>query len=418
MGQVATFSRTEESMPETHKYATESPLQGYPDVNAKPSTGVLKNDLKLLLDIYADDTAANNPDAIKKLEVGRVCGELRPKIRKKMIDLCATEAGSVYKLIDNYGKWREKPPENVKRDAKEVELGDITFMMGPLKKVPRIFQKSVSYAVCTDKPTAEPKLARVVDILRATMIFENEEFFLFKPDDGKACIGSQLIDLFNKEFGGQLVQVKNRFMNRRQPQLHSFTTQNFAKALNVPMNHTIIEDDEEDLEREEVTNANLVNTIATMVNLELSSRDTFYRDLQLLIKLPTDKYSVQSPMKHVYFELQMTTRALFNSKTVETNGRTGHQIYNQIRGVTEYCEYLYWTWKRQNGKDKDKLAQVELDQKLIDAVFYTPHMDDFASFEKDLTAMWEQYSLKAPKGKKLDAIRNAIDESDWYKNSK
>jgi hypothetical protein len=417
-GPIYHFCTVEGTMPETHKYVAETALQGYP----KPTNDkdVLKDDRNKLLEIYKDPVKCAEKDAIKYLELGKACSALLPHVKEKVINTCGKADGKVYKVLDSYGKWIKKPKLPGTETAKGgVELGDMTFMMGPLKKVPRILQKAVGYAVCDKKDQADPKLERVVDILRGTLIFENEELLLFQPDDFKGCIGSQLIDAFNDEFGGQLVQVKNRFMNRRQPVLHSFTTQNFTKALNTPSNHTIIEDDLE----EEMENAGLVNTIATMANLELSGRDTFYRDLQLLIKLPIKNFAnkgVASPLTHVFFELQITTRRLYAAKSIKAdeddpNSKTGHELYNQIRRVMEYCEYLYWTWKK---KRDDSDFKYKMSEELLTEFFTTPVPADFTEFEEALTTMWEQYQQYSPKGKKLDAIRNAIDNSTWYKNRK
>jgi len=404
-------------MPETRTYSTESALQGYPDVgDSQKERLLLKADRELLLKIYAKESERDDPDAITKLEVGKLCQAFHGVVKKKVINACSSKDGRIYKLFDKYQERRKNlPPSPVNVNEKDINLGDVTFTMGPLKKVPRILEKAVSYAVCTkDEDEADPKLERVVDILRGTLVFENEDLLLYQPDDGSKCIASQIIDAFHDEFGGQLVQVKNRFMNRRQPILHTFYTQNFMTALNKEANHKPIE---VSMDEDELADATIVNTIATMVNCEMKGRDAFYRDLQLLIKLPVDKYkndlNIATQLSHVYFELQITTRKLMAAKAGKSgkNAPSGHDQYKQVRRVMEYCEYLYWTWKKKGASSTFKFKMSDA---LLEEFFPGPVKADYATFEETIVAMWDKYKANSPQGARLKTIANAIDNSKWY----
>jgi hypothetical protein len=410
-------------MPEKAKHKTESARQGYPA--ATNDKDVLKADRDLLISLYNDEVKRADPDSIKKLEVGKLCDALRAPVKQQVIDMCVKTTGGIYKLFEEHGKWKNKPPapKNVKADEKEVKLGDMSFMMGPLKKVPRIMQKAVNYAICDEEDVADPRLEKVVDILRGTLIFENEEFLLFNPDNGTANIGSRLIDAIHAEFGSGVIQVKNRFMLKRQAKLKHNTDKNFVAALNKSENHqlSLI-----DVNGDEVEDVDIVNTIATMVSLELVGRDTFYRDLQLLIKLPTASYSddgVVSPLSHTYFELQITTRTLVDAKsgspTQDTKVPNGHKRYEQLRRVMEYCEYVYWTYKKkEEAKKKGADFKYKMSEALLTEFFSTPLHADFEAFEDSLDKMWTLYQEHSPRGDKMKGIRNAIDDSEWYKKSK
>lgn len=408
-------------MPETAKFATESAKQGYPA--ATNDTDILKADRELLMSLYADKAKRTNPDSVKELELGKLCDALRDPVKYKVVDMCSKTSGGVYKLFEEHAKWKTKPPrrEDVNVNVKEIKMGDMTFMMGPLKKVPRIMQKAVGYAVKEDAP--EIRLDRVVDVLRGTLIFENEEFLLFNPDNQTPNIGSRLIDAIHKDFGNGVIQVKNRFMLKRQPKINHATDKDFLAALdklgrNAPPKL--------DVSGYEIEDPDLVNTIATVVNLELNGRDTFYRDLQLLIKLPTANYSndVVSPLTHTYFELQITTRSLIDAKsgsptkdTGHPDSPNGHKRYEQLRRVMEYCEYLYWTYQRTEDK-KANFNKYKLSKDLLTEFYSTPLWADFDAFDDSLKQMWKLYQDYAPSGRKMEGIRNAIDHSDWYKNAK
>ena len=406
------------------KYKKEELRQGYPPAAATNNVDLLAQDRRLLLEIFNDSEQRTDPDKLLSLEVGSACKALRETVKTKLIDLCLPN-GAVYKLMDGYRLVTKQAPPDLDRSGKEVAMGDFTFIMPSLKKIPRITEKAVTYAVCDNVVnSAEPLLERVVDILRGTLILEKREFLLTEMHDNKGNLGSQLIDTINKAFNNNVVQVKNRFMDIRKPILYNYTATDFVDALNNPNNH-VVEDERPDAQKpiNEVTrenrpaNKNLVNNIATMVNSQLKARDTFYRDLQLLIKLPAADFPNNTHMTHVYFELQITTRELYASKSVHASDSqidSGHEQYVKIRRVMEYCEYMYWAWNKKVAA-KNPNFQFNMPQQILNQIFPTPLRADYLDFRDTLEAMWNLYAKYCPIYRGI--ISKAIDDSTWYKGA-
>jgi hypothetical protein len=231
------------------KHKIETLRQGYPVVvNAQTDTDYLMSDLTRLKAIDADQELRENPFSLEVLEVGKACTALHPVVKAKMIDLCKKQ-GAIYKLMKSHITTTTTPPENPQTAGKTVNLGDVTFIMPALKKIPRIMEKAVTYAVCDEKVnSAEPVIERVVDILRGTLIFENKEFLLSQPAN-EENMGSQLIDLINTAFGNNIVQAKNRFMDIRKPMLYNYIAADFAKLLDQPDSHRVTDETQEQANR-------------------------------------------------------------------------------------------------------------------------------------------------------------------------
>jgi len=402
------------------KFATEKVSQGYPAKGAYEDLNrdLLAEDVQKLVDINNDKVKRSEPRAVTKLLVGTACENLHPIIKSQLIKMLL-KGGSLNKLLGDYGFATVDEISDETKREKEISLGDVTLVMPSLKKVPRIIQKAVNYGICcpAKEQADRPQLQRVVDILRATLVFEKKEFFLLgNAYDNNKNIGSQVIDTFNKEFGGHLVQVKNRFTELRKPILYAYVANDFAGALADPKSYEI--DDVIDYKQDQAklenqyASKNLVNSIATLINVQLNGRDTFYRDLQLLIKLPSDLYPNGTPLNHVYVELQLANRALYDSKSVHAaDGSSGHDKYVQIRSVMEYCEMLYWNYKNQRLDENFKFSMPDLDK-----FFPSPLKKDFQEFRPSLIAMWELYERYSGNFRK--SLESAIDGSDWYKNAK
>lgn len=408
-------------MPPLTKAKKEDLRQGYPPPANVNNVDILAADRQMMINIFNDEERRADPDSILELEVGQACTAIRENAKKKFLNMCNI-GGSLYKLMNKLVLTDAKRYENGFEvvDSRTTKIGDFTFVMPSLKKVPRIFEKSVTYATCDEKVNSEvPLLERVVDILRGTLVLERKDFLLHDPQDGGPNLGSRIIDLFNTEFDGALVQVKNRFNDLRKPILYNYTADDYAKALEDPNSHVVTNELADQLDEQtrenRYANKNLVNNIATMVNSQLRGRDTFYRDLQLLFKLPNnDLWKNYTRMTHVYFELQITTRELFAAKSVHAADNvhgSGHDQYVKIRRVMEYCEYLYWAWKKRQADNAFKYAMPKA---MLDLVFKTPLKADYLDFRETLEAMWKLYASNCPKYR--GAISGAINDSTWYKN--
>lgn len=399
--------------------------QGYPAASTTDNVDLLALDRQWMTTINDNAQLRESPNALLNLEVGKACNELRETAKKKFVDICLPN-GALYQLMyDNVLTAAARYKDGaVEVDKKTTSIGDFTLVMPSLKKVPRITEKAVTYATCDEKINSDvPLLERVVDILRGTLVLERDEFLMHDAKDGGPNFGSRIIDVFDKAMGNNLVQVKNRFNDLRKPILYDYTATSYSEALKNPKNHVVSNDMDAQVENEEKREAkfaaaNLVNTIATMVNVQLRGRDTFYRDLQLLFKLPNRGiWKNSSRMTHVYFELQITTRTLFDTKSVPVHAnddekKSGHDEYVKIRRVMEYCELLYWNWKK---KSEDNTFKFALDPNLLNKIFPEPRKDDYLSFKDALESMWALYAKNCPKYRGM--ISRAIEDSKWYANA-
>lgn len=328
-------------------------VQGY-------GNGQLATDIQKVTDLYT-----NKDDDITKTIVGAACKAVQPEVQKKLKELFAQMKTLV---PDNVvlEVTRTKNGKEVKEPVKEV-----SFKMGPLKKVQRIMQKAVHYAVCEDdKDTIQ--LQKVRDILRATIVFPPAAW----RGEG---IGSAFIDAANEKFPGKVMQVKNRFIETRYPNL-------------APLEYAELPND-------------LIRNIDSLFKQTLFGRDTFYRDMQLLIRIDNDVFPNGQGMTHTILELQLASSAMYGAKVFKTkdNG-SGHDMYKTIRSVMEYCEFLYW---QKDRKAKPKLPGA--------AGYYNVKVEQWDKFAQSVETMYGLYRSRQAE----DVAKNlgyAIDNSKWYKN--
>jgi hypothetical protein len=252
---------------------------------------------------------------------------------------------------------------------------DVQFKMGPLKKVSRVVQKAAHYAVCDDN-SEKLQLAKVRDILRATMVFPPAAW-------GGDNIGSEFIDAIDKHFDGAVVQVKNRFIETRYPNLK-------------PLEYTRLP-------------ADLMKHIEWIFKRALYGRDTFYRDMQLLILIDNNKFPNGQGMTHTILELQLATSWMYGAKTFKGTGMSGHDMYKTVRAVMEYAEFLY---RQKYWKNRSPSQQVKLQDA---ARYYEATPERWSQFSASVTTMYGLYRRRDVRrlGLQLD---KAIDNSKWYKD--
>lgn len=328
-------------MPCTKKFPKDAPTQGYPNDGDE----TLNNDIAKLRRCYDDGV-----DDVQELVVGKACANLYATAKQKL----QVARAQLLKQLP-----AESRPDEVHLD------------MVALKRNRRIMQKAVAYAACNDKGEWDtPQLQMVRDVLRATLSFPSSYFEI--PD-----IGSAIIDAVDRAFGRKLAFVKNRFVESRYPNLIDFDGRTLR----------------DELKRD----------IVALANDNLSGRDTFYRDLQLLIRLDADSFPNGTEMRSVLFEVQIVSNALHMAKLKKDNGPSGHDMYKVIREVMEYAEYVYYKEER---KGRFKLADVER--------FYPDlspkHWQSFTGFLRD---MWDSYSHRLYEKN----LQNAIDNSAWFERN-
>lgn len=334
-------------MPATRKHALKDQVQGY-------TTILLNDDLANLAKLRKvdDDGTVTFDEDVKKLIIGRACAAVKDQVDSTLRDLFK----KLTKLL---------PADVVKSD-------DLKYTMGPLKRVSRITAKAAHYAVCAKENHAKPQLQNVRDILRATMVFPPSAW-----GDKADKIGAKMIDKINEHFDKKVVQVKNRFIHDHYP--------NFAQLTGVTL--------PDDLDK----------FIESTFKQTLWARDSFYRDLQLLIRLDYPKYDNTEALGHVMLELQLASSKMYSGKTHKNrSGVSGHDMYKNVRAVSEYCEFLWW--KRRHKKLELPKAEGYYDQTCM-------KMEDFVEQSE---AMAEMYRDKDLNGMEV-VLRDAIDDSDWYK---
>lgn len=322
----------------------------------------LATDIATLTRLYRD-----GKDDITETIVGAACAAVLPGVRGRLEELFV----DMKKLLpDDVVIEVTRKDENGKEYKEPVK--EVAFKMGDLKKARRIMQKAVHYAVCEDNRSTL-QLQKVRDILRATIVFPPAAW---RGDK----IGSSFIDAANKRFPGKVIQVKNRFIETRYPNL-------------VPLQYAILPDD-------------LQKKIESLFKQTLYGRDTFYRDMQLLIRIDDADFDNGQGMTHTILELQLASSSMYGAKVFKTkdNG-SGHDMYKLIRSVMEYCEFLYWKKKR---NDADPALPGA-------AGYYDVTKEQWKSFAKSVKTMYELYRSRQAK-ELAGNLARAIDDSKWYKD--
>lgn len=335
------------------RHAVGEPRQGYPNDGR-----TLSADIELL-----KQKVTAKSDNVEALALGKACTAIHSGVES----LLKTLRTRLWKLADLH-----------------INDGAVKLHMGKLKKNSRILQKAVHYAVCTDrnKQTDYPRLDRVCDVLRATIEFPASYF-------EKDAIGSEIIDTVEATFRdkgkGKVVQVKNRFIEGRYPNIQTYTGKG------------------DDL------SATLRKEIIAYVSKGVFGRDGFYRDLQLLVQLGGDKWRFGDgiDLSHVMLEIQLVPSRLYEAKTHRNpRGVTGHDMYKVCRAIMEHCEYAVFT---SDGKEAPRLADA--------ADYYeAPAPRAWQAFTEMAHSMWELYR-KALKDFS-PTVATAIDDSKWYQANK
>ncbi len=238
---------------------------------------------------------------------------------------------------------------------------------GSLKGAKRIHEKAVIYSA-KSKEANPPELMinNVRDVLRATIVFETVE----KLEEW--CSGSgpgkNIIDFVNSKF--PVLRVKNRFVGDALPQFKPFASLNSLVQLY------------NEKKKEHVT------------------RDSFYRDIQMLVLLDSSKGFKTAPFTHHIAEVQISIEKMMGAKKV------GHKAYENIRVIDGYIEM-----KKIFEKNKDNARVAELLKLKV------PKMDIVKSFYDDTQTMGQIYRDALKGDLAPDPIRMAINNSNWYKKN-
>jgi hypothetical protein len=342
-------------------------VQGYTGTQLQDDLATLA---QLATQVVYDDGEVDieYDDDITKLVVGRACANVKngvdrslEKLFEKLKKLLPLD---VVQSVTRYDA-EEKPYQ--------VPVADVQYKMGPLKKVSRVAEKAAHYAICSENNYDKPQLQRVCDILRATMVFPPAAWMA-------QGIGSMMIDAVNDHFKGKVVQVKNRFIHQRYP--------NFSQLDGV------------------VLPEELDGFIARTFKQTLWGRDSFYRDLQLLVRIDADDFDNGQDMTYVMLELQLASSRMYSGKTDKSaKGGSGHDMYKNVRAVMEYCEFLWWKARHdQNGGIKLPKA----------ASYYNVAGASMTEFAKQAEQMSNLYKGRDVVG--MDqALSDAIEGSQWAK---
>jgi hypothetical protein len=337
------------------KFAVPGVVQGYP-----ANSDLLATDIAKLTQLDANmrkKEVTEKGDEVTQTALGKACETVKDgveqkldKLREKLWNLCPSG----------------------------TTQGDVKLHMGPLKKVSRIMQKAVHYAVCEGNSDTI-QLQKVRDVLRATFEFPPSAL----REEG---IGSRLIDTIDKEFKNKVVQVKNRFIETRYPNLRAYGGRTVTREL------------KEDIQY--------------LFQNGLMGRDTFYRDLQLLVRIDNGDFANEAGLDHTILEIQLVSTALYNAKVTRIgsaknqDSMSGHDKYKLVRAVMEHCEYKYCKERLKRDPDGIKLANAE--------DFY-PDLSPrhWLRFTSALESMSDLYRSKQTQ-EDLKHLQTAIDDSAWY----
>lgn len=354
----------------TRKKAIRGVVQGYTGTQLRDDLATLAG-LRTEI-VYADGAEYEYDEDVTKLIVGRACANVRTAVDKSLAEL--------------FVKLTDLLPDNVVKtvtryDAQgasyQAPVAELQYKMGPLKKVSRITEKAAHYAICSDANPDALQLQQVRDILRATMVFPPAAW-----GEKKDRIGSKMIDTVNQHFGGAVVQVKNRFIHDHYP--------NFAQLDGVKLPKDL----------KQFVDGGFKQTVW--------GRDSFYRDLQLLVRLDNTAFANGVEMTHTILELQLASSLMYSGKTDKsTKGGSGHDMYKNVRAAMEYCEYLWWRERRKNNGVTIALANA--------ATYYNVAGINMAKFAEQAEAMARLYQHKDIAGME-GVLANAIDDSEWAKS--
>lgn len=318
--------------------------QGYPSDGKVLAVDIAA--IKQQYEAYKKDRKESDND-VTQLVVGLACDTIKPDVEARLKKV--RDALSALKPDD-------------------VTDGDIVLKMGPLKKIERIMQKAVHYTVEEKLDTLQ--LPMVSDILRATIVLPPG---YFKKKD----IGSSMIDAVDAVFEGSLWKVKNRFIELRYPSLFEYNGRKMTPSL--------------------------VADIKALSIQKIKGRDTFYRDLQLLVKLDRSTFDNTTALEHVFLELQLVSSALYGAKVTKSDDEmSGHEMYRITRAIMEHCEFAFWT---EEGAKPPRFASAE--------DFYPlPPARSWENYTRALGNMWDLYRSAADQY--VPTLQTAIDNSKWY----
>lgn len=340
--------------------------QGYPSNGEllKQDIDALSKHYGMFMDPNTDPTCPKDADAKKLKDIKAEHNDVKNLVVGKACDAVSSQVSDVMTNVVAEFKALQKPKLTT------AKAPDITWELGPLKRIERIMQKAVHYAVDPKNNSSTLMLHRVCDILRGTVVLPSYTLW-------KEGFGAQMIDLINKVFHGSVVQVKNRFILQAYPPVREYNGK--------------------------WTKNGLGEAMIDLIENGLLGRDSFYRDLALLIKLDDKTFPNKQGLSHVYFELQLATKELHDAKTEKKpNQVSGHQAYKLVRTIMEHAEYQMWT---NNGKETPALANA-MDY------YPLPSEQDWHDFEPSVRVMWDLY--RQSQKYLITPMWKAINDSDWY----
>lgn len=291
----------------------------------------------------------------EKLELGKSSKKCKPLFTEKLEEVRNKIAGG-----------RQYNP----RKDGTLHFWNANLGVARLKGAKRIHAKSLIY-----KSSRETDLSLIVnqvrDVLRATISFETVDKLLAWC--GGPGAGSNIIDLIDSKL--PVLRVKNRFTGAPLP-----------KAINGDLS-TI----------EKLYEAKTFQLDPKLKGQARITRDSFYRDIQLLVCLNGNQGFDASPFKYHIAEVQITVDTMAAAKKV------GHHTYENLRQIDGYIELKRAYERSKDIRFVDMLKEAMPDQKLV------------ASFPRDTKEMADVYR-KALKGDQPPKnLRDVIDNSKWSK---
>ena len=317
--------------------------QGYSDATEKKDRAALKAHWQQ----HGADRSKETADMTTALLVGEDAATLKPSFDKVLSDVRA----------------KVNPHNDIK-----------AYHAPSIKKASRMYEKAVGYAI--EANAGQLECTRIRDILRGTLTFQSMNYL-----EQVSGSSGNIIDTIEKMFqsrskgtGCRVIQVKNRFIQGKAPNMRNMTGVSFEEAKKYYH--------------------------PSWTQGGWRPRDTCYRDIQLLVVLPQGWDGQKLNLKYHIGEIQLTVAAMSFAKHAG-----GHKYYRIVRNVMEYIEY-------------DRLRTEHGSLNLASApAFYKQHApaDMRNSFPKAYVEMASFYQkLKLNKHVIDGAVPSCIDNSKWY----
>lgn len=357
-------------------YTTQQHQKDVTDLLKMYTDGALNLDLRNANENIRNQNKKKNEDLTKQLLIGKSADAAKPGFFKGLRTIRnKISGGNVYN-------------QDVNKNSDDANYWYANIFKGQsgkkskLKGAKRIHEKAVQYkaeAIASNNPGGDDIfISNVRDILRATIVFESINVL----NDWCGTNGKQdnIIDIVDSVF--PVLRVKNRFVGGALPMIR-------------PTNNI---DDLSKLFTIETRAYKAAQNRNPNANVQKLTRDTFYRDIQMLVLLENGKNGVTTtPLSHHIAEVQISVKDMMTAKD------KGHEPYEHLRVLDGYIDMKLVA----EDTGHEPLKKLVEDNK--------PGNQFVGQYYSDLKTMVDIYRNVFRNDVAPENVRKAINNSNWAK---